>query len=83
MDDICISASECIEALRLAGFSVTRRMPGSTALARAGHVVIVPDMLVLPPPLIDALLGEANLSHQRFLELLGEQPTQPELEPPP
>ncbi len=81
MNDISISASECIEALRLAGFHVTRRMPGSTALVRDGHVVIVPDMLVLPESLVDAILSEANLSHTRFLELLDEQPTQPGVEP--
>jgi hypothetical protein len=82
MEPIAISAHECIEALRLAGFRVTRRLPGCTALARRGKVVIVPDVLTLPPSLFDAILDEADLSYVRFLELLDEAPTEPDINPP-
>ena len=82
MESIAISAQECIEALRLAGFRVTKRHPGCTALARRGKVVIVPDLLMLPQNLFDAILDEADLSYIRFLELLDETPTEPSLDRP-
>ena len=80
MEAIAISAQECIEALRLAGFRVTRRLHGCTALARRGKVVIVPDLITLPPQLFDAILDEADLTYMRFLELLDETPTEPALQ---
>ena len=48
-------------------------------LARDGRIVVVPDALTLSPDVLDALLEEADLSHDRFLWLLSEATTQPDL----
>ena len=48
-------------------------------LVRDRRVVVVPEALTLSPEVLDALLGEANLSHDRFLWLLSEATTQPDL----
>lgn len=79
VDDLEISGLECVSALVLAGFRARRRGSGGTTLERDGTVVIVPDTLVLPANVLDAILTEAAISHERFLELLAEEPTQPEL----
>jgi len=58
---------------------VCRSQRGSTVLIRAGRLVVVPDALVLSADVVDALLDEVNLSHDRFLALLSEATTQPDL----
>jgi hypothetical protein len=42
---------------------------------RGGQVVVVPDVLVLSRTLLESILAEAELTHDRFLELLSEEPT--------
>jgi hypothetical protein len=42
------------------------------------RVVVVPDAVVLPEEVLDALLDDADLSHEKFLWLLSEAPTQPD-----
>lgn len=74
-----ISGAECVSALRLAGFRVSCSSRGATVLVRDRRVVVVPDALMLSPDVLDALLEEANLSHDRFLWLLSEATTQPDL----
>ncbi|MDF2698401.1 MAG: hypothetical protein K0S65_6785 [Labilithrix sp.] len=48
-------------------------------LARGRRVVVVPDALHLTPEILDALLDEANLSYERFLWMLSEASTEPDL----
>ena len=74
-----ISGTECVAALRLAGFRVMRHHTGTTLLVRAMRHVLVPDALVLSSDVLDALLEEANLSHERFLWMLSEAATQTDL----
>jgi hypothetical protein len=79
MSDIEISGAECVLALILGGFKVRRRAPGSTVLERGPHVVIVPDSLVLAPNVLEAILSDAELTHETFLELVSEEPTMPDV----
>lgn len=81
VSSLSISGAECIAALCLAGFRVCRSQGGggATVLVRSGRVVVVPDALVLSSDVLDALIEEANLSHDRFLWLLSEATTQPDL----
>lgn len=80
MEDMTISGAECVAALCLAGFEVTNRDAGAVTLrGRGGQVVVVPDTIVLPQEMLDGLLEDAALSHERFLRLLSEMPTQPDL----
>ena len=79
---IAISGLECVQALCIAGFRVKKRMPGSTVLHRddaSGQTLIVPDALVLPGAVLESILGEADISAERFLSLLGEVTTDTEL----
>jgi len=48
-------------------------------LARGRRVVVVPGALRLTPEVLDALLDEANLSYERFLWMLSEASTEPDL----
>lgn len=79
VSSLSISGAECVGALRLAGFRVSCTTHGATVLVRDRRVVVVPEALTLSPEVLDALLGEANLSHDRFLWLLSEATTQPDL----
>lgn len=74
-DGPTISAEQCIDALRIAGFHVRSYGAGGTVLARDGRFVLVPNALVLPPSVLDAILDEADLSITRLLYLLEEAPT--------
>ena len=74
-----ISGAECVLALLFGGFEVRKRAPGSTVLSRGTRVVIVPDSLVLAPNVLEAILSDADLTHQKFLDLVSDEPTLPEL----
>jgi hypothetical protein len=74
-----ISGAECVLALILAGFRVERRAAGRTVLMRGDQVVVVPEVLVLSRTLLESILAEAELTHDRFLELLAEETTRPDL----
>ena len=80
MSSLSISGAECVAALCLAGFRVCRSQRGATVLAREGRVVVVPDALTLSADVLDALLEETNLSHDRFLWMLSEATTQTDLQ---
>jgi hypothetical protein len=78
---LSISGAECVSALRLIGFRVLQRSPGGVTLAGlARQIVVVPDVVTLPSDLLEALLDEVDLSHERFLWLLSEAKTLPSLE---
>lgn len=48
---------------------------GGTVLVRNGRFVLVPNALVLPPSVLDAILDGADLSVTKLLYLLEEAPT--------
>lgn len=79
MSEIEISGAECVLALILGGFKVRRRAPGSTVLERGQQVVIVPDALVLAPNVLEGILSDAELTHEKFLRLVSEEPTMPDI----
>jgi len=79
MKDLVISANECIDALRMAGFWVAETSKGCTLLKRGTRFVLVPDVLVLSPDVLDGILDAASLSEDGFLALLSEAPTMPDL----
>lgn len=79
MGSLTISGRECVDALRLAGFRVVRRSCEATLLRRDQRLVVVPNALELPASVLDSLLEESNLSHERFLWLLSEAATEPDL----
>jgi hypothetical protein len=74
-----ISGAECVGALRLAGFRIVESRDGSTVLKRGRRVIVVPDAFVLSAEVLDGVLEEANLSHERFLWMLSEAATEPDL----
>jgi hypothetical protein len=82
MSDIEISGAECVLALILGGFKVRRRTPGSTLLERGAQLVIVPDSLRLAPSVVEAILSDAALTHEKFLDLVSEEPTMPDMTAP-
>lgn len=77
-----VSGAECVHALVLGGFRICRRVAGSTLLERDSHLTVVPDVLILAPAILDAILDNASISRERFLELLGDEPTLPDSLPP-
>ncbi len=76
-NDIQISGAECVVALMLARFTVRHRALGHTILERDCKLVIVPDALVLAPAVLDAILADAELTPEAFVELISEEPTMP------
>jgi hypothetical protein len=70
-----ISGAECVDALCCEGFKVAARRPGSTTVIRGLHVIVVPDVVVMPPSVLDAILEEADISSRRFFALLADEPT--------
>jgi hypothetical protein len=80
-EDLSISGSECVEALCLAGFRVRRHAEGATVLTRDGRTVVVPDSLTLVGDVLDRILDDADLPPERFLWLISEAPTTPEIVP--
>jgi hypothetical protein len=74
-----ISGAECVVALILAGFRVKRRAAGRTVLMRGAQVVVVPEVLVLSRTILEGILSDADITHDRFLALLAEETTRPDL----
>jgi hypothetical protein len=74
-----ISGAECIEVLCCEGFQIAARCPGSTTVMRGLRVIVVPDVVVLPLTVLDAILQEADVSSKRFFALLAVEPTSQEV----
>ena len=74
-----ISASECVQALRLAGFRLVEQAAGATILRRVGRVVVVPNAPVLTPQVLAGVLCAADMSELGFHTLLSDAPTLNEL----
>ncbi len=78
-DTFTLSGSECVGALCALGFEVVRREEGRTILRTRGRIVIVPDLLVLPTTVLDAILASAEVSWLDIFRIVEEIPTEPEL----
>ncbi len=79
---VAVSGAECVDALVLAGFTVRSRTDSATVLERASRVVVVPDVAMLTPDDLHALLQDGGITYDAFLDLLSETPTDPALERP-
>ncbi|HEY8078337.1 MAG TPA: hypothetical protein VIF62_29615 [Labilithrix sp.] len=55
-----------------------RRSGGTTVLVRRGQTVVVPAVLILSSELLDGILADADLTHDRFLALIAEEQTRPD-----
>ena len=72
-----MSGAECVEALLLDGFTIRSRSDSATVVERDGRVVVVPDVAMLGPEDLEALLHDAGIAYDAFLDLLSETPTDP------
>lgn len=61
-DEKPVTGDACVSALIRAGFHVRHRGSGLALLARAGNIVMVPDVGVLEPHMLHAILRSANIS---------------------
>jgi hypothetical protein len=61
-DDKPVTGDACVSALIRAGFQVRHRGNGLALLARAGSIVMVPDVGVLEPHMLGAILRSANIT---------------------
>ena len=74
---VAVSGAECVDALSMAGFSITARTSSQVTLTKDLRVVVVPDLAMLPPEELMTVLRNAGLPYSEFLELLSESPTDP------
>jgi hypothetical protein len=78
-DTFALSGAECVLALCALGFTVVRRQPGGTILRAGSHVLVVPDMLILPTRVLDTIIADADVSYSTLLGAVEDLPTEPEL----
>jgi hypothetical protein len=74
---VAVSGAECVDALSMAGFSVSSRTATHATVTKGLRVVVVPDLPMLPPEELMTVLRTAGLPYSEFLELLSECPTDP------
>ncbi len=74
---VAVSGAECVDALSIAGFSLTARNPTAVTLTKGLRVVVVPDVAMLSPDDLLAILRTAGVPYSEFLDLLSETPTDP------
>ena len=74
---VAVSGAECVEALVLDGFTVRSRSASATVLERDTRSVVVPDVAMLAPEEMEAVLHDAGIPYDAFLDLLSETPTDP------
>ncbi len=74
---VAVSGAECVDALSGAGFSLTARTGADVTLSKGLRVVVVPDVAMLSPDELLAILRTAGVPYTDFLDLLSEAPTDP------
>jgi hypothetical protein len=74
-----LSGAECAEALQQLGLDRVRVQDGATVLSRGDQLVVVPDAVLLPAPVLHAILARANVSLDDVLRALDDIPTEPEI----
>jgi hypothetical protein len=67
-----VSWTECIEALRRAGFVQAAESPSNVMLVSAGRTVLLQRVPILDERVLKDALGAAGLSVSKFLALLSE-----------
>jgi hypothetical protein len=79
---VAVSGADFVEALALAGFAVRSRSDSATVIECGPRALVVPDVAMLVPEDLLALLHEAGIEYDTFLDLLSETPTDPDLRRP-
>lgn len=74
-DDKPVTGDACVSALIRAGFKVRHRGNGLALLARSGSIVMVPDVGVIEPHMLDAILRSANISRMELESHLANVPS--------
>jgi hypothetical protein len=73
---LACSPDEVVWTLLRAGFIVVQRATAAVILERGLRVVAVPTMTtMIAPEALVVMLRDAGLAYSRFLELVGEAPT--------
>ena len=75
---IAVSADEVVWALLRAGFDVRDRTGGAIVLGNGWRAVEVPAVRQLIPAELLAVLRQAGISYNDFVEHLVDAPTQPD-----
>jgi len=75
---IAVSADEVVWALLRAGFDVRERMGGAILLGNGWRAVEVPAVARLLPAELFAVLRQAGISYNDFVEHLVDAPTEPD-----
>ena len=74
---VAVSGAECADALSSAGFALTARTGSEVTLSKGLRVVVIPDVAMLSPDELLAILRSAGVPYSEFLDLLSEAPTDP------
>lgn len=74
---VAVSGAECRDALSIAGFTLTSRSLGSVTMRKGDRVVVIPEVAMLCPEELTAMLRDAGVRYSDFLDLLSEAPTDP------
>jgi hypothetical protein len=72
---VALSGIECVHALLAAGFRRGPRVEGSALLTRGERLVVVPDIPLLAPEALGAILRDAGITYADFLALVADAPT--------
>jgi len=75
MDDLKVSGEACVLALLRAGFRLKQRASGFVFLTRNGKIVMVPDVEVMEPDMLRAILRSADISEAELVRHLVNGPT--------
>jgi len=68
-----LSWREVVKALTRAGFTVSRQRGSHLILVKDERIVPVPKHMVIKRGLLQAIMAEADLTREEFLQLLGEK----------
>ena len=74
MDDKPITGDACVEALLRAGFRIRTNGHGIATLVRGKNVVMVPDLEVLEPALLRAIVRSSGLTREELDVHLAHYP---------
>ena len=76
---VAVSGADCVEALLQASFVVRSRTDSATILERGHRLVVVPDVPMVAPDDLEAVLRDAGIDYEDFLDLVSESPTNPDV----
>lgn len=73
--ELNVTGEACVLALLRAGFQLKHRGNGLALLKKDGRIVMVPDVELLEPDMLRAILRSANLDPQELAHHLRHSPT--------